>query len=191
MGTFSAKFSLLDQDGKTTEHYKPMAANQVTAVLYVEDPNTLSLLLKLGLCYDIDDYLVNNNNGLQVGTDQLNFVFNPEILFPFSEKKCKLGFGMGVEYLLGKNLSLNGEGGTNINTAFYYGNMDQKQRNLIPFVNSGFWYEYNPKFWLGLGIKQPLLSSYYKNETMYFGNVPFNLKHQPTYFSASVFYQFF
>ncbi|KAA5533631.1 hypothetical protein F0919_13930 [Taibaiella lutea] len=190
-GTFSGKLSFLDQDGKTTEHYKPLAAVQSTVALYIEDPNTLSFLLKLGVVYDYVEYLVNNNTGLQVSTEQQNLILNPEVLFPLSNQKFKLGAGIGLEYLLGKFLSLNGLSSTEIDKVYYYGNMDKKQRNLIPFINVNCWYELNPKVWFAIGIKQPLLSSYYKNETMDFDGTSFNLRHQPTYFSASVFYQIF
>jgi hypothetical protein len=190
-GTFSLKMSFFDQDHKTTEHYKPFFASLVAGTLYIEDPNSLSFLLKLGICYDADDYLVNNNNGVSVHTDQLNIAFNPEVLFPFSNQKFKIGVGIGVEYLLTKELNINGESGSLINKLYYYGNLQDKQRNLIPFINADFWYEYSPKIWFAVGIKQPLLSSYYSNETMDFGGASFNLRHQPTYFSASVYYQFF
>lgn len=190
-GTFSAKLSFLDQDGKTTEHYKPMAALETTAVLYVEDIHSLSLLLKFGLIYDYADYLVNNNSGLQVSTEQQNLIFNPEVLFPFTNTKFKLGAGIGFEYLLGKILSLNGVSSTEIDKAYYYGDMDQKQRKIVPFINANCWYALNDKVWFAVGVKQPLQSSYYNNETMLFGNTTFNLRHQPTYFSASVFYQIF
>jgi hypothetical protein len=186
-GTIAAKLSFFDQDGKTTEHYKPIGAGQIGVALYIEDPNSLSFLLKSGIGYDIDQYLDNNKIGLEVGTDKCSFVFNPEILFPLSNRKFSIGAGIGFEYLLGTTLTL----GTAINTAYYYGNMDEKERNLIPFINADFWYEASQKVWLGFGIKQPLLSSYYKNETMDFAGTSFNLKHQPTYFSASVYYQFF
>lgn len=190
-GTFSAKLSFLDQDGKTTEHYKPLAAPEAGVAMYIEDVQTLSFLLKLGLVYDYTDYLANNNNGLQVSTEQHNLILNPEVLFPFRNQKFKIGVGIGLEYLLGKVLSLNGESSTEIDKVYYYGNMEEKQRKILPFINSNLWYELNPKIWFAIGVKQPLLSSYYRNETMDFQGISFNLKHQPTCFSASVFYQIF
>lgn len=190
-GAVAAKLSFLDQDGKTTEHYKPVGAGQVSAALYIEDPNSLSFLLRSGIYYDIDQYLDNNKIGLEVATDKYCLFFNPEVLFPLSNKKFSIGCGIGFEYLLGTTLTLNGEGGTAINTAYYYGNLEDKERKLIPFINAECWYQVSPKAWIACGIKQPLLSSYYKNQTIDFAGTSFNLKHQPTYFNAVVYYQLF
>lgn len=189
-GSFSAKVSLLDR-GKATERYEPMAANQMAATLYVEDENSFSLLIKTGLCYEYDYYRPKDDMWLKIATEQLNFVFNPEILFPVSNQAFKLGVGIGFDYLLGKTLSINGESGSHINDTYYYGNMDKKQRKIVPFINANCWYQPHHRVMLALGIKQPVIGSYYKNETMLFDTTSFNLKHQPTYFSFSVFCKIF
>lgn len=186
-GTVSGKYSILDPNG---ERYTPPGAIQLAASVYIEDkePTSSSLLLKLGLVFDNDNYLVNNNYGLNARTAQYNLIFNPEILFPLANQKLKIGTGIGAEYLLKKTLWVNGVSGSAIDQAYYYGNMDQKQRNIIPFVNFNFWFLYSPKIWFGFGIKQPLLTSYYSDQDITFGSVDFKLKHQPTYLNVSMFY---
>jgi hypothetical protein len=187
MATVSGKYSILDPN---SERYTPPGAIQLVAAVYIEDkePTSLSLLLKLGLSYDNDNYLVNNSYGLSARTAQYNLILNPEILFPLANQKLKIGTGLGVEYLLKKTLWVNGVSGSSINQAYYYGNMDQKQRNIIPFVNFNFWFLYSPRVWFGFGIKQPLLTSYYSDQNITFDKVDFRLKHQPTYLNVSMFY---
>lgn len=188
LGSISAKFRIADIKG---EDYNPFGAISAAVTILVEneDPELLSLFVKLGMRYDDDDYIA--KQGLKITTGQSNLVINPEIHFPLSIRKLKLATGIGVEYLLGKDLVVNGTSGTAIDKAFYYGNMEYKQRSILPFINIDLWFQYTPKIWLGCGIKQPLLSTYYNNESMDFAGIPFTLKHQPTYISASVHYQFY
>jgi hypothetical protein len=188
IGSVSGKFRIADKNG---EDYNPFGAIGATMTVLVEneDPELLSLFIKLGLSYDDDDYIA--KQGVKITMGQSNLVINPEILFPLSNRKLKLGTGIGFEYLLGKDLVVNGISGTDIDKAFYYGNMEYKQRSIVPFVNAELWFQYTPKVWLGCGIKQPLLNAYYSNENMDFNGIPFTLKHQPTYIYAAVHYQFY
>jgi len=190
VGSFSAKVSILDR-GKTTERYNPIGANQLCATLYIEDPYSFSLLLKAGITQEWDNYQANKSTGLKIATDQFSLTFNPEVMFPLSNPDFKLGLGIGVDYLFSKELIVNEESNGYINDTYYYGNMDQKQRKMMPFVTADVCYAVHKNVWLGLGIRQPVAGSYYKNETILFDNASFNLKHQPTYLSFSVYCKIF
>lgn len=188
-GAVAGKFSILDWPG---ERYVPPGALRLAASLYMEDrdPESLSFLCKLGIVYDNDGYLVNNDFNLKVRTTQFNLMVNPEILFPLADSRFKIGTGIGFERLIFKTLWINGISSTAIDSAYYYGNMDQKQRNIVPFINVDFWFVFSPNVWLTLGLQQPLLKSYYSGQDIMIGNVDFKLQHQPTYVNAAIFYKF-
>lgn len=176
------------------EKYSPWGSFGLSMVNVVDgvEESTLSFALKSGLMVAFETYDV--NNFLTFGTDKIMACLNPEALLPIGSGKSVLSAGIGLNFHFDTRIWINGSSGSAAMAAYYYGNFEYKERNIIPFISIGYLRKLKRNFSLQVLVHQQLLNSYYKDEYINLGDdlspVIVKLGHMPTSLGLSVWYMF-
>lgn len=189
-----AKFKTFDSEAP---RFNPWGSLQLWAAGTIRGTgeSSFALQVRAGVAYENVSYL--SLGAFRFGTDHGRIFLNPEALLPLPlgpEEKGSvlLRLGFGLEYNTATRLWINGASSSDIMKAFYYGNLEYKERKLLPFLSSGLNVRPGPSFSVLIILKQYLQNAYYQNEKLDFGTgaPPVNLKHMPLCIQLGLLYHF-
>lgn len=155
------------------------------------EEGTLAFANKTGLILDHEQYKFMEMHRFNV--QKMLFELNPEILFPLRSERARVAAGIGMNVLLETRLGLDNSYSSDMMDAFYYGNFENKERKIVPFITLGYLLKLQ-NIYLQFGLRQNLQRSYYNNESINLGDnispIIIKLGHQPTFLSFSLWYMF-
>lgn len=167
--------------GKKAPGFGPWGSAQIWLCNTVKGSSNkdLSLFLRSGFSYDNVSYSSSGASGF--ATDHILAFINPEGLVPLRDQKTSVLLGFGLEYVLKTRVWLNGVSSSDIMSTYYYGNLEYKERKLLPFLTCGITYRTGTPFSILLIARQYLQNKYYNNEHLDFGQAgaSMNLVHRP------------
>lgn len=157
------------------------------------EASSFDISIKAGIALDVTQY--RQQAGLVWGTNQFKWSAHPELLFPLRTERVFLCAGFGIDYLIGTRLYVNGSSNTAVMDNYYYGNLEYKERRIVPFGTLGLLYHFTDRVRLSIQLRQNLVSAYLSNEQMSFGSgilsASWQLEHKPAYVQFGLGYMFF
>lgn len=192
-GAAGFKAKLVSSEGQRVDPWGNINLSAVSVVDGAEE-ESLKFYTKLGVTFDFEQYIKNDFLGFDLDRTLLHI--NPGVLLPLqiAGKRPMVGLGIGTDIHLGSRLWVDGINSSTITETYYTGNLSNKERKIIPFVNASILFKVRKRIVLQTDVRQMLTSYYYKDEIMDFGDKLqpkiIKLHHQPTYFSFSVWYMF-
>jgi hypothetical protein len=188
----AGKFRLWSGEGPLFQPWGNLSLH-VQGIYEGQDAASPDFSIKTGIALDATQY--RQQAGFVWGTDQLKWSVHPEILFPLGTERIFLCAGFGIDYLITTRLYINGSSNTVIMDNYYYGNLEYKERPVVPFGTLGLLYHFTEKVRLSIQLRQNLVSAYLSNEQMNFGSgvssANWQLVHKPAYMQFGLGYMFF
>ncbi len=184
--------ALFNFSGKVAPNFAPwgLARLWIAHIIKGQEESSLSLLLKTGFAYHNVSYL--SLGTARIGTDHARIFINPEAMLPLWSSKVSVSLGFGLDYTLATRVWVNGVSSNEIMSAYYYGNLEQKERRLIPFLSCGVQYRTGTSFSVLLLLQQYLQNAYYRNERLDLGlgGTYLDLVHKPFCMQFGLLYHF-
>lgn len=167
----------------------------ITTTIDGREENSLSFTHRTGFYRDNISFKV--GDGDRYSIENINFIVNPEVLFPTRVQGLDAAVGFGLDWISNANVAFYNTGSDYAQTFDFDKVADtviSAQRKLVPFVSVGARWKASSRVYLHAYIRQNMQNSIYDDTQVTLGNKlqPIRLKmfHQPTYFgfAASFFF---
>jgi hypothetical protein len=157
----------------------------ITNVVDGKDENSLSFTHRTGFYRDNIAYVP--VNGLRFTIENINFIVNPEILFPTKYPFLHVTAGFGLDWISVANISMETTDINSLGSGFEAAadSAIASQKKLVPFANIGLRWHIKRKAYIHCYLRQNMLNSMEGDPVLQLGTaarpLPVRLFHKPTY----------